>query len=66
MDGLKHKIIYAAVGAITGLAVLVPFPRCAGTTCASCFGCGGIGIGILLIVLFNKIKGDKKRPNGMT
>lgn len=61
MDGLRDKIFYTAAGAMSGLAGLVSFPRCAGTTCTSCFGCGGIGIGILLIILFNKIKGDKKR-----
>jgi len=65
MDGLRHKVLYTAAGALTGLAGLVS-SRCAGGTCTSCFGCGGIGVGILLMVLFNKIKGDKKRTNGMT
>lgn len=60
MDGLRNKILYTAAGAMSGLAGLVSFTRCAGTTCASCFGCGGIGIGILLIILFNKIKGIKR------
>ena len=60
MDGLRNKILYTAASAMSGLGVFFSFSRCAGTTCTSCFGCGGIGIGILLIVLFNKIKGTKR------
>ena len=61
MDGLRHKILYTAAGASSGLAGLMLFSRCGGTACTSCFGCGGIGIGVLVILLFNKAKAIKRR-----
>jgi hypothetical protein len=60
MDRLRDKIFYAAVSVSSGFAGLVFFARCAGTPCTACFGCGGIGFGILLIILSNKIKGIKR------
>jgi hypothetical protein len=64
MDDLKKKILYTGAGASSGLAGLGLFSNCGGPACASCFGCGGIGIGILLIILFNKIMERIKGQRG--
>lgn len=64
MEGLKNKILYSALGASSGLTGLVSLARCSGAACTSCLGCAVPGIGILLITLFNKLKGEK-RKNGM-
>jgi hypothetical protein len=38
----------AAVGAISGV---IPLAACPGGSCASCFGCAGIGVGVLLLLI---------------
>lgn len=64
MERLKDKIFYSALGASGGLAGLVSLSKCQGNACTSCFGCAGVGVGILLITLIKKFKGGVKN-NGM-
>ncbi|MDI6729484.1 MAG: hypothetical protein QMD44_11240 [Thermodesulfovibrionales bacterium] len=65
MEGLKEKVLYSAIGASGGLTGLISLSKCPGNTCTSCFGCAGIGIGILLIALINKKLKGGQRNNGM-
>lgn len=55
MERLRQKILYSALGASNGLTGLFSLSKCSGSTCTSCLGCAGIGIGLLLIVLFRKL-----------
>lgn len=66
MESLRHRLLYTAVGASSGLTGLVSFSRCSGNVCTSCFGCAGAGIGVLLILLLNKFGRSKQEgDNGM-
>ncbi|MBI5206009.1 MAG: hypothetical protein HZA11_13940, partial [Nitrospirae bacterium] len=56
MGSLKHRLLYTAVGASSGLTGLASFSRCSGNVCTSCFGCVGVLGGILFIVLIKKIR----------
>ncbi|MBI5141980.1 MAG: hypothetical protein HZA20_07280 [Nitrospirae bacterium] len=64
MEKLRDNIFYAAAGASCGLSGLAAVSRCGGSSCTSCMGCAGAGAGILLIALFQKFKGWRRR-NGM-
>jgi len=63
MEKLKDKIVYGTLGASSGLVGLASFPRCSASTCTSCFGCAGAGIGIVLIALFHMVKEKKFTTN---
>ncbi|MDI6744058.1 MAG: hypothetical protein QMD07_01655 [Thermodesulfovibrionales bacterium] len=66
MEKLKDKLIYSAFGGIGSAAGLISLSRCSANACASCFGCAGIGAGILLAALFNKFRKNKQEDiNGM-
>jgi hypothetical protein len=65
MKRLKTHIIYGAIGSATGLAGLVSPSVCRGGTCSSCWGCVGVGLGALLMVLYDRFKRIKKAKNGM-
>ena len=58
MKNPKQHFLYGLIGASGGLAGLIPYSRCGGT-CTACFGCAGIGLGIVLILLAQKIMGGK-------
>ena len=64
MRTLKDQILSGMVGAAGGLAGVVPFSRCGGN-CAACFGCVGVGLGIVLIVIGRKIMRGKEGSDGM-
>lgn len=64
MKKFKNKILYGLIGASGGLAGMVPLSRCNGN-CTACIGCAGIGLGIVLILIGQKIKGGKERTDGM-
>lgn len=66
MEKLRAKFVSTALGASSSLAGLLSLSKCSGNTCTSCFGCAGAGMGILLLVLFSKIKANhKEKNNGM-
>ncbi len=56
MKSLKHKLFSGMFGASGGLAGLFSLSRCPGSNCSSCFGCVGAGVGILFMVLLNKLR----------
>lgn len=60
MNKLSRKLAYTGAGMSCGLAGLNLMPNCGGPACASCFGCVGLGVGILAMVLFHKIREGKK------
>jgi len=64
MKKAKQQILYALIGASGGLAGMVPLSRCGGN-CAACFGCAGVGLGIVLILIGQKFKGVKEESDGM-
>lgn len=63
MKKLKQRILYGLIGASGGLAGLLPLARCSGH-CTACFGCAGIGLGIVLVLIGQKIKGGKEGTDG--
>lgn len=65
MERLRDKILYSAIGASGGLTGLISLSRCQGNVCTSCFGCVGIGVGILLSVIIKRFGGGKRKDNGM-
>jgi hypothetical protein len=66
MENVRAKLISAALGASSSMAGLLSLSRCSGSACTSCFGCAGVGMGVLLLVLFNRTGGNKKEEkNGM-
>ncbi|MDH4231384.1 MAG: hypothetical protein OEW04_05060 [Nitrospirota bacterium] len=66
MESLRAKFIPAALGASSSLAGLLSLSKCSGSTCTSCYGCAGAGVGILMLMLFSRMKGNKRgEKNGM-
>ncbi|MHB8882722.1 MAG: hypothetical protein ACYC69_14585 [Thermodesulfovibrionales bacterium] len=66
MEDLRTKIISTALGASSSMAGLLSLSKCSGSTCTSCFGCAGAGMGILLLVLFSRMRMHKKEgSNGV-
>jgi len=65
MKKLKSHILYGSIGASTGLAGFAPASVCRGGDCTSCWGCVGVGLGTLLMVLYNNYKRIKEAKNGM-
>lgn len=64
MKKRKQQILYSLMGASGGLAGMFPLSRCGGN-CAACFGCAGIGIGIVLILIGQKFRSKKEDSDGM-
>jgi len=64
MKKVKQQILYAFIGASGGLAGMIPLSRCGGN-CTACFGCAGVGLGIVLILIGQKFKGVKEGSDGM-
>lgn len=60
---ISPKILSGLIGASGGLAGMLPLARCSGH-CTTCFGCAGIGLGIVLILIGRKIRGGKEESNG--
>ncbi|MBU2591503.1 MAG: hypothetical protein KKC21_05755 [Nitrospinae bacterium] len=56
MKKSTDKLLYSAFGGIVGAIGIISLSRCKGKGCTACFGCAGVGIGLLLIALFNKFK----------
>jgi hypothetical protein len=50
----RTTVIAAATGAAGAAAALLPSARCAGGTCAACFGCAGIIVSLALTALFKR------------
>ena len=66
MGNLRAKFVSTALGASGSMAGLLSLSKCSGSGCTSCFGCAGAGIGILLLVLFGRMKeNQKEEKNGM-
>jgi alpha-D-ribose 1-methylphosphonate 5-triphosphate synthase subunit PhnL len=65
MKKLKTHILYGSIGASTGLAGFAPASVCRGGDCTSCWGCVGVGLGVLLMILYNNYKRIKEAKNGM-
>ena len=64
MKKVKPQLLYALIGASGGLAGMLPLSRCNGN-CAACFGCAGVGLGVVLILIGKKIRGVKEESDGM-
>ena len=64
MKKCSHQILYGLIGAAGGLAGVGPLSRCSGN-CSACFGCAGVGIGIVLILIGRWIRSGKEDANGM-
>ena len=64
MKKVKQQILYALIGASGGLAGMLPLSRCGGH-CAACLGCAGVGLGVVLILIGQKIRGAKEESDGM-
>jgi hypothetical protein len=60
MEKLRAKLVSTALGASGGMAGLLSLSKCSGGPCTSCFGCAGAGMGLLLLVLFNRMKENRK------
>lgn len=58
MESLRVKLTSAVLGASGGMAGLLSLSKCSGSACTSCFGCAGAGLGVLLLVLLGRLKGD--------
>jgi hypothetical protein len=56
MEKIRHKLINALFGVSGGLTGLIFISGCSGRACPSCIGCAGAGAGILLLMLWNKIR----------
>ncbi len=66
MENFRPKLVSTVLGASSCMAGLLSLARCSGGACTSCFGCAGTAAGILLLVLFNRSKANKKEAkNGM-
>lgn len=67
MASMKDKIAYSALGVSGGLAGASAMTACAGSACASCFGCVGAGVVLGLAVLINRArKAVTRRSNAST
>jgi len=64
MKKAKQHILCALIGASGGLAGMLSLSRCSGN-CTACFGCAGVGLGIVLILIGQKIRGVKEESDGM-
>lgn len=66
MENLRDRVISAGIGASSSMAGILSLSKCVGGSCTSCFGCAGAGAGILLLILFNRMKPcQKEEKNGM-
>jgi len=65
MKKLKTHILYGSIGTSTGLAGFASASVCRGGDCTSCWGCVGVGLGVLMMVLYNNYKRIKEAKNGM-
>jgi hypothetical protein len=63
MENLRAKFISTAIGVSSSAAGLLSLSKCSGSACTSCFGCAGSGIGILLFVLFSRMRRNRKEEN---
>lgn len=61
MGNVRHRIVHLAMGASGGAAGLFSLARCPGTTCSSCFGCVGVGIGLVVIALFQAAPSPRRK-----
>jgi hypothetical protein len=62
MKQSNQKILYTLIGASGGLAGMIPFSRCYGN-CIACFGCAGIGLGVIAVLIAKKIRSGKERSD---
>ncbi len=57
MNRLKHKVLSAILGLSSGLAGVFSINRCpGGGACSSCFGCAGVGAGVIMMILVSRFK----------
>jgi len=59
MASLKHKLFFSLIGASGSLSGIAASASCQGSHCGSCMGCAGIGIAMLLLLLYGKLTGSK-------
>ena len=64
MKKCSRQLLYGLIGATGGLAGMVPVSRCGGN-CSACFGCAGVGLGIVLILIGQRIRNGKEGAGGM-
>jgi hypothetical protein len=60
MKKRHQEILYTLIGASGGLAGMIPFTRCYGN-CIACFGCSGLGLGVLVVLIVRKIRNCNQR-----
>lgn len=60
---ISPKMTAGLIGASSSLAGMLPLARCNGH-CMTCFGCAGIGLGIVLVLIGQKIRGGKEESDG--
>lgn len=66
MENLRAKFMSTALGASGSMTGLLSLSQCSGGACTACLGCAGAGMGILLLLLFNRVKGNNKEEgNGV-
>lgn len=63
MGNMRAKFVSTALGASSSMAGLLSISKCPGSTCTSCLGCAGVGMGILLIIMYSKLKTIKHGAN---
>lgn len=63
MKNARARLVSSALGASGGLAGMLSLSNCTGGSCTSCFGCAGAGVGILLLVLYGKMKRTTMEDN---
>jgi hypothetical protein len=63
MTRTRDAVIAAATGA-AGAAAFLPLTRCAGGTCAACYGCAGFVASLALAALFKR-SFTRRKNHGM-
>jgi len=52
-------LFFSLIGASGSLSGIAASASCQGSHCGSCMGCAGIGIAMLLLLLYGKLTGSK-------
>ena len=60
MGKRRKSLAFGTVGAVGGLVGLsATAGLCAGGACSACFRCAGMGLILVALALWNKMKGEK-------
>lgn len=60
MGSVKNRLVHLAMTASGGAAGLFSLVRCSGTTCSACFGCVGVGAGLVMVALFQAVSSSQR------